>query len=47
MTLGGSEAIPDLMLTQGGPAYTLMRRLRLTLPEPHTGLGRAAVILAE
>ena len=46
MTLGGSEAIPDLMLTQGGPAYTLMRRLRLTLPEPRTGLGRAAVILA-
>jgi hypothetical protein len=46
MSLAETATIPDLMLTQGGPAYALMRRLRITLPEPRAGLGRAAFILS-
>jgi len=46
MNLAETNAIPDLMLTQGGPAHTLMRRLRLIQPEAATGTRRTALMLA-
>jgi hypothetical protein len=46
MNLAETDAIPDLMLTQGGPGDALLRRLRLVPPESHTGSRRTALILA-
>ena len=46
MSLAEADAIPDLMLTQGGPAHALMLRLRVTLAEPRLELGRTALLLA-
>jgi len=40
-----TDTEPDLMLTQGGPAHALMRRLRLIQPEASTGTKRTALIL--
>jgi hypothetical protein len=46
LDLAETDAIPDLMLTEGGPAHALMRRLKVALPESRSGLGRTALILA-
>jgi hypothetical protein len=46
MSLVETDTIPDLMLTEGGPAHALLVRLKVILPEPRTGLARTALILA-
>jgi len=45
MNLATADAIPDLMLTQGGPGHAALRRLKLVNPEARSGLRRAALFL--
>jgi len=41
-----SAAIPDLIITEGGPAHALLQRLKVTLPAPRSDLVRTALVLA-
>src|SRR5580704_3719156 len=45
MNLATADTIPDLMLTQGGPGYAAMRRLKLVQPEARTGSRKTALLL--
>ena len=41
-----SAAIPDLIITEGGPAHALLQRLKVARPEPRSDLARTALVLA-